>query len=128
MSANHRYVLCLGLSPGNSHDAPVGRELLKKHRPEVVHLVMDKAYEDANTRQVAAECGCVAVVPPKSNRKALWEYDKEIYRRRNEVERVFGLIKEKRRVATRYDKLDVTYLSFVYLAFINIALNDMFLM
>ncbi len=55
VSANHRNVLCLGLSPGNSHDAPASRELLKKRRPEVVHLVMDKTCEDATTLQVAAE-------------------------------------------------------------------------
>ena len=33
-------------------------------------------------------------------------------------------MKEQRRVATRYDKLYVTYLSFVELAFIRIALKD----
>ena len=124
MTASARNVLCLGLSPGNSHDAPVGRELLKRHRPKVESLVMDKACSDDRTRQVVADCGYVGVVPPKSNRKRPWKYDKETYRKRNEVERLFALIKEKRRVATRYDKLDVMFLSFVYLALVNIALHD----
>lgn len=45
------------------------------------------------------------------------------YKKRNEVERKFGRMKENRHVATRYDKLDVTYLAFVQLAFIAIALR-----
>ena len=124
VSGSERLPLCLCLSPGNSHDAPVGRELIRKYRPKVDYLLMDKAYEDDRTRQVVAECGYVAVVPPKSNRKEPWDYDEELYQRRNEVERMFGLMKEQHRVAMRYDKLDVTYLSFVYLAFIRIALKD----
>ena len=63
-------------------------------------------------------------VPPKSNRKRKWKYDKKKYRRHNEVERMFGLMKENRRAATRYDKLDVTFLSFWYLAQIAIAPCD----
>ena len=37
---------------------------------------------------------------------------------------MFGLIKENRRAPTRYDKLDVTFLSFWYLAQLAIALRD----
>ena len=37
---------------------------------------------------------------------------------------MFGLMKENRRVTTRYDKLDVTSLTFWYLAQIAIALRD----
>ena len=87
-------------------------------------VLTDKAYADDRTRQLVAECGYVAVVPPKSNRKEPWDYDEEIYQRRNEVVRMFRLMKEQLRVATRFDKLDVTYLSFVYLAFVRIALKD----
>ena len=41
-----------------------------------------------------------------------------LYQTRNIIERVFGRIKEFRRVATRYDKLDSTFLSFIACAFI----------
>ena len=38
------------------------------------------------------------------------------YRRRNLVERLVGKLKRFRRVATRYDKLDLHYLAFVQIA------------
>lgn len=55
------------------------------------------------------------VVPPKLNRKKPWEYDKTLYKRRNEVER-FRRRFTLRRVFTRDDKLDIMYLAFVLLA------------
>ena len=66
----------------------------------------------------AIKQGFVPVVPPKRNRKNPWEYDKELYKRRNEVERYFLRIKRFRRVFTRYDKLDVLYLGNLTLAMI----------
>jgi transposase len=98
------------LSPGNAHDAPEGRELLDEILSEDgCYILMDKAYEGDDTRLKAMEQGFVPVVPPKSNRKELWEYDRELYKRRNEIERYFLRLKRFRRVFTRYDKLDIIY-------------------
>ena len=83
---------------------------------------MDRAYEDDATRALAAEHGFIPVVPPKRNRKEPWEYDKELYKRRNEVERYFLRIKRFRRVFTRYDKLDVLYRNVILTAMILDAL------
>ena len=79
---------------------------------------MDRAYEDNETRELAVKQGFVPVVPPKRNRKNPWEYDKELYKCRNEVERYFLRIKRFRRVFTRYDKLDALYLGNLTLAMI----------
>lgn len=87
---------------------------------------MDRANEDDRRRQLLSNCGYTPVVPPKSNRMQPWKYDEAIYMKHNEIERMFRFNNEKRCVATRYDKLDVTYLSFVCLAFINIAQHDFF--
>jgi len=107
------------LSAGNKHDAPEGRKLIKSFYSEHNHyLLMDRAYEDNETRKLAAEQGFIPVVPPKSNRKYPWKYDKELYKRRNEVERYFLRIKRFRRVFTRYDKLDLLYLGNLTLAMI----------
>ena len=113
------------LSPGNAHDAPEGRKLLKKleepsDRPA---LVMDRAYEDDETRQLALDRGFTPVVPPKSNRVAPWEYDKELYKRRNEVERLFRRLKGFRRVFSRFEKLDVIFLGFIVFVLIVDALR-----
>jgi len=84
---------------------------------------MDRAYEDDETRALAVKHGYNPVVPPKKSRLELWEYDKELYKRRNEVERLFRRIKGFRRVFTRYEKLDVMYLAFLTLALIYIAIK-----
>ena len=60
------------------------------------------------------------VIPPKKNRLLQQEYDKDLYKRRNVIERFIGFLKQYRRVATRYDKLAGRYLSFVYFAAIVI--------
>ena len=83
---------------------------------------MDRAYEDDKTRALASEQGFIPVVPPKKNRKEPWDYDKELYMRRNEVERYFLRLKRFRKVFTRYDKLDVIFLASIMLAMIFDAL------
>ena len=52
-------------------------------------MVMDRAYESNQTRQLALALGFTPVVPPLATRVVPWEYDKELYKRRNEVERLF---------------------------------------
>ena len=87
-------------------------------------LVMDKAYEGDACRAKAKKCGMRPVVPPKSNRKVPWRYDKKLYKGRNVVERNFRKIKQFRRVFTRYDKLDETYGAFIAIASIMIFLKN----
>jgi transposase len=97
-----------------------GRELLKRlgapHRP--LHLIMDRAYEGNETRQLALDLGYTPVVPPKSTRVEPWEYDREMYRRRNEVERLFRRLKGYRRIFSRFEKLDVMFIAFICFALI----------
>ena len=64
------------------------------------------------------------VVPPKSHRKVPWEYDEELYKERNIVERNFRNIKEFRRVYARYDKLDETYNAFIAIANIAVGMKN----
>ena len=85
-------------------------------------LLMDRAYEGDKIRATARELGYNPVVPPKKNRIDPWEYDEELYRRRNEVERFFRRIKRFRRVFTRYDKLDIVFAGFILFAMIVDAL------
>ena len=64
-----------------------------------------------------------ADAPSKSNRLESWKYDRELYKRRNEVERLFRKLKGFRRLATRYDKLDIIFLTFLVFACIFLALK-----
>lgn len=90
---------------------------------EPTPLIMDRAYEGDDTRQLALDLGYVPVVPPKSNRLDPWEYDKAMYRKRNEVERLFRRLKGFRRVFSRFDKLDVMFTGFIHFALIVDALR-----
>ncbi len=76
-------------------------------------LVMDRAYEDDGTRQLVLDLGMEPVVPPKRTRLNPWEYDAEMYKRRNEVERLFRRLKGYRRIFSRFEKLDVMFLGFL---------------
>ena len=51
------------------------------------------------------------------------EYDKELYKRRNEVERLFRRLKGFRRIFSRFEKLDVIFLGFIVFVLIVEALR-----
>ncbi len=126
VAANARTAMTFSLSPGQAHDAPEGRRLLKRLGPlrDNLSVVMDRAYEGNETRQLALELGIEPVVPPLSTRISPWEYDKELYKRRNEVERLFRRLKGFRRIFSRFDKLDALFLGFILVALIFDALRS----
>lgn len=117
--------MIFSLSPGQAGDAPEGRKLLTAlgKASEPCAMIMDRAYEGDATRKLVSELGFSPVVPPKSNRTEPWEYDKELYKKRNEVERLFRRLKGFRRIFTRFDKLDVMFIGFVVFALIVIAIK-----
>ncbi|MCO3750528.1 MAG: IS5 family transposase [Pseudomonas sp.] len=125
VAADARTALTFSLSPGQAHDAPAGRELLRRMgtQAQPLHLLMDRAYEGNETRQLALDLGFIPVVPPLRTRVDPWEYDREMYRRRNEVERLFRRLKGFRRIFSRFEKLDVMFLGFISFAFIADALR-----
>ena len=92
-------------------------------RESELYLVMDRAYEGKETRQLALELGFVPVVPPKQTRISPWDYNRAMYRRRNEIERLFRRLKGFRRIFSRFDKLDVMFLGFICFALIIEALR-----
>ena len=80
-------------------------------------MLADKAYAADWIRDMIWEQGAIDVIPPKANRKMPAEFDAEIYRERNKIERFFGRLKVAfRRIATRYEKLSRNFLSLIKLA------------
>ncbi len=75
-------------------------------------------YEDGETRQLVFDLGMIPVVPPKANRIDPREYDRALYRKRNEIERLFRRLKGFRRIFSRFEKLDVLFRGFLYCALI----------
>jgi transposase len=120
VAANDRLALTFSLSAGQASDSVEGRKLLSdwKSRPQQIPLAIDKAYEGDETRQLVLTLGMFPVVPPKSNRIEPWEYDKELYKRRNEIERLFRRLKGFRRIFSRFEKLDKMFIAFIQFALI----------
>jgi transposase len=125
VAANARTAITFSLSAGQAHDAPEGRKLLEALGPPSrrLHLIMDRAYEGDETRQLALALGFVPVVPPKTTRVTAWHYSKAIYKRRNEIERLFRRLKGFRRIFSRFEKLDVMFVAFIHFALIADALR-----
>ena len=126
VAADARTAVTFSLSPGQAHDAPAGRRLLQRlgSQSQKPYLVMDRAYEGDETRQLALDLGYVPVVPPKINRRNPWEYNQEIYKTRNRIERLFRRLKGYRRIFSRFDKLDIMFLAFITFALIHDTLQS----
>ena len=62
--------------------------------------------------------GFTPVVPPLSTRICPWECNRELNKRRKEIERLFRRLKGVRRIFSRFEKLDSLFLGFISLALI----------
>jgi len=79
-------------------------------------VLADKGYDSDEFIEAIEWSGAIAAIPPWCHRQAQGEYDRELYKERNLVERFFQKIKQFRRIATRYEKLKRNYQSMLYLA------------
>jgi len=109
------------LTPGQNHDITQGPALIANS--EATKKIADKGYDSDRFIEEIEESGAEAVIPPRSNRKEQRSYDKEVHKERNVVERFFGLIKQCRRVATRYEKTARNFLAMVQFVSIFVLLN-----
>jgi transposase len=101
------------LSAGQIADIEQATALIKDQPVEFV--VADKGYDSDAFVTAITNQGSQAVIPPRSNRLNPRTFDRHIYKSRNLIERFFARIKQFRRIATRYDKLAQSFLSFVQL-------------
>ena len=126
VAADARTAVTFSLSAGQAHDAPEGRKLLRRlgRQHASTALVMDRAYEGDETRQLALNLGFTPVVPPLKTRRNPWVYDRQIYQRRNEIERLFRRLKGFRRIFSRFEKLDALFLGFIHFALIYDAVRS----
>ena len=79
------------------------------------YVIADKGYESNRILAFIRSRGATAVIAPKRNRRDPWEYDQELYRERNLIARAFNKLKHWRRIATRYDRRSIYFLSALYL-------------
>ena len=86
-------------------------------------LIGDKGFDSDVLRAALDEREAVAVIPPKTNRKAPIPCDFAMYRWRHLIENLFCDLKQNRRIATRYDKTDQSFAAMIHLAAIRLALR-----
>jgi transposase len=72
-------------------------------------LLGDRAFDVDWLRAELDARGAIAVIPPKANRKARFDFDRDAYRWRHLIENTFAKLKEFRAIATRYDKTDTSF-------------------
>ena len=99
------------LSAGQRHDITEAEALMAGYSCE--YVIADRGYDSNEFLGVIAENGAVAVIPPRSIRKTPRDYDRHLYRERHLVECFIGKLKQYRRVFSRFDMLDMIYLSFL---------------
>jgi putative transposase len=102
------------LTGGQEADITQAEGLIKGHDAGAV--IADKGYDSDKLVQKIEKQGAETVIPPKKNRKVLRTYDEYVYKERNQVERFINLMKQYRRVATRYEKTARNFLGFIHVA------------
>ena len=111
------------LSAGNINDSTVAVDVLSHVDISQSNVLGDKAYGTNDILDYIQRQNSEYTIPPKANTVSPWLCDWILYKERHLVECFFQKLKWFRRVATRYDKLDASFLAFVYLASIAILVK-----
>ncbi len=114
------------LSAGQRHAQPylpalLGRGAVKRPgrgRPRLrpQRVAGDKGYSSSKTRRYLRRRGIRAVIPTKKDERRNPRFDRAAYRERNIIERFLNRLKQHRRIATRYEKLAVSYAAMLTIA------------
>lgn len=140
VSDSNSLPLAAVLSSGAAHDAAYFHPVLeqvkipvkrgrKRTRPE--EAAADKAYDAGYVRKGLSRRSIKGMIPERQLRPGTkrrkkgphYRFDKATYKKRASVEQSIGWIKEYRRIATRYEKLAVSFMAMVKLAFIKFYLK-----
>ena len=104
------------LTGGEASDYTAAEPLMALPGATPKALPADKGYDGDRFRESLLIRSILPIIPPRSNRKVPEHPDYRRYRDRNRVERMFGMLKQQRRIATRYDKNILSFESFFNLA------------
>jgi len=109
------------LSAGQVSDIEQAPNLIDQFPAQAV--ITGKGYGAEHFVARAETTGAQALIPPCSNRSSPRQFDSHLYRERNLIERLCARLKQCRRIATGYDKLAKSFLSFIHLvcAFVRLA-------
>jgi len=104
--------LRFALTAGQRHDITQAQHLLEGFDFE--RLIADRGYSAAHFIEYLLQRGIEAVIPLHQRANLLREYDRWLYRERHLVECFINKIKHFRRIFSRFDKLDRSFLGFLH--------------
>jgi transposase len=111
------------ITAGQESDYNFAIPLLEKYSD--CNVIADRGYDSDEIVQHVENRGKTSVIPSRKNRLKQRNIDLIAYKMRNKIERLFGHLKQLRRVATRFEKLVENYASVIYIACSLRWLNQM---
>ena len=104
------------LVPGQAHELASSLTLLRRMGEAPLYVLADMACDARGLRATAQAMGATPVVPSRKGAKDPQPCLAYIYRRRNLIERCWSRLKERRAVATRYDKTALCFAAAIAIA------------
>jgi len=101
------------LEQGAVRRASRGRPRVRPQR-----VAGDKAYSSRTVRRYLRQRGIGAVIPTRQGERRNPPFDRAAYRERNQVERLNNRLQQNRAIATRYEKLAVSFQALLTFAMI----------
>jgi transposase len=87
------------------------------------HIIADRGYDADYILQHITSSGAIPVIPPRCSRIVQRTYDRSLYKQRNHIERLFGKLKQFRKIATLFEKIKLHFESLIFLACSFLWLN-----
>ena len=115
------FPLRYSLTGGERHDVTQAEPLLVPL--QFGCAIADRAYDSEPLLKMVIAKQAEAIIPPRRNRTAQRDYDKQLYKERNVIERFINKVKWCRRIFTRYEKLARRYIAFLHLAATSVWLK-----
>ena len=105
----------LFMTAGQRSDYTDARALLG-NLPAAEYMLADRGYDADWFRSGLKENGISPCIPSRKNRKEPIPHDEELYKARHKIEVMFGRLKDWRRIAMRFDRSPIVFLSAIALA------------
>ena len=101
-----------------NHDA-----LMEARESDPAMMLADRGYDSDPIRQDVRHRGAVPETPTKRNRHVQHSVSRPLYALRSRIECFVNRLKNRRRVATRYDQTADSFLGFATLASIRLCIR-----
>jgi putative transposase len=90
------------LTEGQVSDYRGAATVMQALPPDAMTMIVGRGYDSNWFRQALSGLKILPYILGRSSRKAPVTYDIKIHKQRNSVERMFGRLKDWRRIATRF--------------------------